>query len=466
MKKLILVIAAILIIPTCLFAQSTILTLPAADSSASFKVENSVNVVLMRLNGDAGFYIGEALSTGTIPTTGTGTRLMWYPAKAAFRAGTVTGDKWDANNTGNASVAMGANTLASGYESVALGGNTTASGSGATAIGSSTNASGINSTALGGSTTANGSWSTALGYGTFANGDYSTAMGNETTAGGDYSSAMGDQTTAIGISSTAWGYKTTASGNKSTAMGDETTASGSSSTAMGQLTIASEDCSTAIGLNTTASGYVSTAIGDHTTANGYWSTALGSYVSVGGYAGAFIIGDHSTTTVKNCTTENQIIMRFSGGYKFYSNSGCTTGVALNEGGNSWSTISDSLKKYAFLSINGESVLKKIDKFNLRTWSYKGQDSTKFRHYGPMAQEFFSAFGHDKYGVSGNDTTINQADLMGVNLIAIQALIKRTHQLSKQNAELKKENAKMKSELTGLSKSVEELKTIVSGMVKN
>ena len=36
-----------------------------------------------------------------------------------------------------------------------------------------------------------------------------------------------------------------------------------------------------------------------------------------------------------------------------------------------------------------------------------------------------------YGTIGNDTTINQADFDGINLIAIQALEKRTSDLQKE-----------------------------------
>ena len=49
----------------------------------------------------------------------------------------------------------------------------------------------------------------------------------------------------------------------------------------------------------------------------------------------------------------------------------------------------------------------------------------------MAQEFYAAFGQDEYGSIGNDTTINQADFDGINLIAIQALEKRTTQLKEE-----------------------------------
>jgi hypothetical protein len=55
--------------------------------------------------------------------TGEGTKLLWFPPKAAFRVGTVLGNYWDNDNLGDYSVAMGYNPLASGKGSVVGGGN-------------------------------------------------------------------------------------------------------------------------------------------------------------------------------------------------------------------------------------------------------------------------------------------------------------------------------------------------------
>ena len=60
----------------------------------------------------------------------------------------------------------------------------------------------------------------------------------------------------------------------------------------------------------------------------------------------------------------------------------------------------------------------------------------------MAQDFYKAFGHDKLGDIGCDTLINQQDFLGVNLVAIKALEKRTALLQEDNAELKKQNEKL------------------------
>jgi hypothetical protein len=146
----------------------------------------------LSLEDDGGIIAKGSYATGLdLSTSGGGTRLIWYPKKAAFRAGDISGSQWDDTNVGNLSVAMGANTIASGRYSTALGINTTASGNESTAMGNSTIASDNASTAMGFSTTASGFTSTAMGVETIASGNYSTAMGYNTKAESFRSMAIG-----------------------------------------------------------------------------------------------------------------------------------------------------------------------------------------------------------------------------------------------------------------------------------
>lgn len=195
-----------------LFAQETTLTLPTTDNTSSFNVTNSNYAIGLKLNADAGFYIGGTYGTGSIPVSGTGARLMWYPAKAAFRAGYVYTTQWNDGNIGLYSTAMGYSTTASGHSSTAIGNNTTASGSGSTAMGYSTTASGYISTAMGNGTTASAGSSTAMGAYTTASGGVSTAMGTYTTASGNGSTAMGAHTTAQAYGSLVIGQFNVVSG--------------------------------------------------------------------------------------------------------------------------------------------------------------------------------------------------------------------------------------------------------------
>ena len=192
------------------------------------------------------------MGSGAASSLGAGARMMWYPKNGAFRAGTVTGTKWDDANIGIFSIAMGRDNSASALGSTAFGYGTTASEQYSTSMGSSTIASGQSSTAMGSSTTASALSSTAMGNATTASGQYSTAMGGNSQASALLSTAMGSAAIASGIYSIAMGASTTASGIASTAMGSSTTASGQASTSMGSTTTAKSYAETAIGIYNTS----------------------------------------------------------------------------------------------------------------------------------------------------------------------------------------------------------------------
>ena len=159
------------------------------------------------------------VSAGNPPVSGAGTRMMWYPDKAAFRAGNVNFTQWDKDNIGDYSFATGRNTRAIGDGSTAMGEVTLASGPYCTAMGRNTQASNLISTAMGNFTEASGYSSTAMGSNTEASGYISTAMGYNTEASGSYSTAMGYDTKASGVRSTAIGSNTRASAYGSLSIG-------------------------------------------------------------------------------------------------------------------------------------------------------------------------------------------------------------------------------------------------------
>ena len=114
---------------------------------------------------------------GNPPVSGAGSRMLWYPAKAAFRSGLVTGTQWDKINIGQYSFSSGYNTIAKGDYSTGFGHTTLASGSQSTSLGSSTQALGTNTTSLGSGSIAKGFNSTAMGVSTQSNGYASTVIG-------------------------------------------------------------------------------------------------------------------------------------------------------------------------------------------------------------------------------------------------------------------------------------------------
>jgi hypothetical protein len=142
---------------------------------------------------------------GTPPVSGSGRRMMWYPDKAAFRVGFVSGVQWDKDYIGDFSFAAGHNSRASGASSNAMGYASEASGAYSNAWGYASVASGGASTACGQFTNASGISSTALGDGTEASGDLSTSMGYFTDARPYLSLAIGRfNDTIIGSSKDSW----------------------------------------------------------------------------------------------------------------------------------------------------------------------------------------------------------------------------------------------------------------------
>jgi len=235
---------------TFLLALSVILAGLAHGQTPTTTIQNGNADTRLQLNYDGGLLVpgtfGPTTPADSIPATGAGTRLMWYPAKAAFRAGRVFDNTfsgtgvdgrtfWNPANVGNYSVAFGNNTKASGTVSLAAGINTVASAPNATALGAGTEASGEAALATGNNTTASGTGATAMGKATTASGSAATAVGEETTASGLNATAMGLRTTASGGAATAMGNRTAASGGAATAMGVETTAASDRSLSIGVL---------------------------------------------------------------------------------------------------------------------------------------------------------------------------------------------------------------------------------------
>ncbi len=85
----------------------------------------------------------------TAPAEGSGTRFMWYAAKAALRAGQINGTQWDDANIGLYSTAFGENVRALGDNAIVVGKNSVAANTGTVALGEGHTATGANSVALG-----------------------------------------------------------------------------------------------------------------------------------------------------------------------------------------------------------------------------------------------------------------------------------------------------------------------------
>jgi len=112
-----------------------------------------------------------------------------------------------------------------------------------------------------------------------------------------------------------------------------------------------------------------------------------------------------------------------------------TAVTVIEGQVALTVVSDKTTKENFQPVDGEAVLEKMRGLELVSWNFIGHDPQQFRHYGPMAQDFFAAFGHDGVGQIGSETTINSGDMAGILMIAVQALEQRTAELKQKEAQI-------------------------------
>ncbi len=271
------------------------------------------------------------------------------------------------------------------------------------------------------------------------------------TIGGGYGNQAGDgagtlydgdsATVGGGIQNTASGrFATIGGGGNNTASGDNATVGGGwYNTASGmQATVAG-------GGDNTASGSIATIPGgSHNTAAGIYSFAAGHRAKAN-HNGAFVWGDFSYSDVSSAAN-NQFTVRASGGVRFFSDVDLSTGVTLNAGSGSWTTLSDRNQKENFRAEEGEAVLAKVAALPITSWNYKAEGA-EVRHLGPMAQDFHAAF-----GLGADDRTITTVDVDGVNMLAIQALEKRTRDLQarldgneERLAALAAENAALKAE---------------------
>lgn len=154
--------------------QDALLSLSA---SGHYNDGNDYDSERFRVDNDGAILsVGEYNSgaTGNVPKEGAGTRFMWYPGKAAIRAGQIDGTQWDDANIGLFSTALGQNVRALGDNAIAVGKSSVAANTGTVALGEGHTATGANSIALGyGASTSTSAGSPRLG--TFVFADRSTA---------------------------------------------------------------------------------------------------------------------------------------------------------------------------------------------------------------------------------------------------------------------------------------------------
>jgi hypothetical protein len=316
------------------------------------------------------------------------------------------------------------NEAASTYATIGGGYDNAASGYQATVAGGTANIANVEGATVGGGysnqaddtyTTIGGGWDNwASGtFATVAGGESNLATGNDSTvAGGEGNFSTGYRTfIGGGFDNLASGsYATVAGGRSNSANWDNTTVGG------GYNNLAGGNSATVSGGSGNSAGgdYATVPGGIDNRASGAGSIAMGSHARAA-HPGSFIFADVDSTNVISTTANNQFVVRAAGGYYLYTNSGLSNGCILAAGGGSWSCGSDRYIKSNFSTVDGVAVLNTLMTLPIETWNYNTQDPS-IRHMGPMAQDWFAA-----YGLGEGEKTITGVDADGVALAAIQGL---------------------------------------------
>ncbi len=214
-------------------------------------------------------------------------------------------------------------------------------------------------------------------------------------------------------------------------------------------------------------GASNTVSGDYSMAFGYQSQASSNYtVAIGRRAvadnqGAFVFADNTDAEL-NSSADNRMEMRFSGGYRFFTNTGLTTGMKLDPGANSWAAVSDKNVKSNILNLDYNSILNKISDLIICSWAYKSNDDMSIRNYVPMAQDFYKLFGNDKLGHFGTDKTIVTNHITNIGLASLKGLVNKYENGNKKISELEKEQTEILNKLNELENEILLLQNRVGG----
>lgn len=82
----------------------------------------------------------------------------------------------------------------------------------------------------------------------------------------------------------------------------------------------------------------------------------------------------------------------------------------------------------------DEILARLEDLPIGYWTYGWEDPT-VRHLGPMAQDFWNA-----YGLGVTDRRINAIDGQGVLMASVQALVRRVEELEREVEALRRPDA--------------------------
>jgi len=137
-------------------------------------------------------------------------------------------------------------------------------------------------------------------------------------------------------------------------------------------------------------------------------------------------------------------------------------VTVDQAGNmtitgTYSPSSDRTVKENIQPVSPRDVLEKVASLPVASWNFKADPAA--RHLGPMAQDFYAAF-----GVGADDKHIATVDADGVALAAIQGLNEKVEGRMKNEESLRRELearlARKEAEMVELKQRLERLEQLV------
>jgi hypothetical protein len=196
--------------------------------------------------------------------------------------------------------------------------------------------------------------------------------------------------------------------------------------------------------------------GSLNTASGSFSTVPGGRRARATNDGAFVWSGNDTVETVS-TNSHSFTVRASGGVRFITttatnnlnvtNVGGLNGVALRPGGTAWVTLSDSNAKTAVQAVDPRAVLAKLEHLPVTEWEYRHDPQR--RYFGPMAQDFHTAF-----GLGDDDKTINTLDADGVLFLSVKGLLEEVRLRDRRVAQLE---AWSREQVAASEAEIEELK---------
>ena len=234
----------------------------AAGNVAVGTASPNSNTIVHVNDTKAVLYDGGSLGAGGTLNLGPSVRMLWYPKKAAFMAGRVTGTQWDDGNIGNYSALFGYNNISRGAYNLVGGENNAI-----TTAGTHNMMGGINNE---------------------ARGDYNLISGQNNAVS---AAALGDVSNNIinglnneyGTYGIINGFANESTNSSATINGNSNFVSGAVGTAFGGNNSISGDFGIAIGANNTISGNYGFVVGGNLTTG---NTLVGSH--------SFVQGDNNT----------------------------------------------------------------------------------------------------------------------------------------------------------------------------